>query len=75
MIRGNGAEKIFIGIASPPVKFPNVYGLSIPTHQDLIAVDKTEEEVAKELKADWVSYLPIEGLKKSILSLEGKVKM
>lgn len=71
MMKNAGAKKIFFGIASPPVLYPNVYGIDMPTSTELIAHNKkNEKEIAESLKADWIVYQTLEGLKESIKVLE-----
>src|SRR5207342_170249 len=52
MARESGARKVFFASAAPPVRFPNVYGIDMPTRAELIAAHRSEEEVCRELGAD-----------------------
>ncbi|MGE3919850.1 MAG: amidophosphoribosyltransferase [Gammaproteobacteria bacterium] len=56
MARDAGARKVYFASAAPPVKFPNVYGIDMPAADELIAHDKTPEEVSKLIGADWLIY-------------------
>jgi len=56
MAREAGAKKVYFASAAPPVRYPNVYGIDIPTSAELIAHNCTEEEVAKAIGADWLIY-------------------
>jgi amidophosphoribosyltransferase len=66
MARESGARKVFFASAAPPVRFPNVYGIDMPTRAELIAAHKTEEEVARELGADALIYQDLEALKEAV---------
>src|SRR5262249_9309557 len=56
MARESGAKKVFFASAAPPVRFPNVYGIDMPTRSELIATGRTEDEIAKLIGADAVIY-------------------
>jgi amidophosphoribosyltransferase len=62
MAREAGARKVYFASAAPPVRYPNVYGIDIPTQDELIAFKRTEEEVAKAIGADWLIYQDVEDL-------------
>jgi amidophosphoribosyltransferase len=66
MAREAGARKVFFASAAPPVLFPNVYGIDMPTRDELIAYGRTVEEVCKEITADRLVYQDIDALKRSI---------
>jgi len=66
MARDSGAKRVIFASAAPPVKFPNVYGIDMPTRNELIAYGRTEEEVCREITADALVYQDIEALKRSI---------
>src|SRR5688500_6268510 len=52
MARESGANKVFFASAAPPVRFPNVYGIDMPTPSELIAVGRTNDEIARAIDAD-----------------------
>jgi amidophosphoribosyltransferase len=56
MARIAGANKVYFASAAPPVRYPNVYGIDMPTVNELIAHNKSEEEIAKLIGADWLIY-------------------
>ncbi len=62
MARDAGAEKVFFASAAPAVKFPNVYGIDMPSVNELIAHGLNEDEVCKQIGADWLVYQDIEDL-------------
>jgi amidophosphoribosyltransferase len=67
MAREAGAKRVIFASAAPPVKFPNVYGIDMPTPSELIAVGKTEEQIAEAINADRVIYQTVDGMKRAIL--------
>jgi amidophosphoribosyltransferase len=66
MAREAGANKVFFASAAPPVLFPNVYGIDMPTREELIAYGRTTEEVCREITADRLVYQDVDALKRSI---------
>jgi len=62
MARDAGAAKVYFASAAPPVRYPNVYGIDMPSASELIAHDRSEDEVCKEIGADWLIYQDIEDL-------------
>ena len=49
MARDAGAKKVYLASAAPPVRYPNVYGIDMPTREELIAHGRTVEEVCREI--------------------------
>jgi amidophosphoribosyltransferase len=66
MAREAGAKKVIFASAAPPVIFPNVYGIDMPTRDELIAYGRTTEEVCREITADALVYQDIDALKRAI---------
>lgn len=66
MARDAGAAKVYVASAAPPVRFPNVYGIDMPTGSELIAHDRTEEEVRHAIGADALVYQRLEDLRQAI---------
>ena len=64
--------QVHIRVASPPVKHPCYMGINIPTRDELIANKLSADELAKELGADSLVYLTLEGLVKAVQSGIGK---
>jgi amidophosphoribosyltransferase len=62
MARDSGAAKVYFASAAPPVKYPNVYGIDMPTAQELIAHGLTTDEVCKAIGADWLVYQDLDDL-------------
>jgi len=73
MARDAGARKVYFASASPPVRYPNVYGIDMPTSKELIAYGHTEEEVCQLIGADWLVYQNLEDLTAS--SAEGNPQL
>jgi len=66
MARDAGARKVYFASAAPPVKFPNVYGIDMPSRHDLIATGRTDEEICIEIGADRLIYQDLEDLKSAV---------
>lgn len=62
MARSAGAKKVYFASASPPVRFPNVYGIDMPAAFEFIAHQVTEERVAEYIGADWLIYQRLDDL-------------
>ncbi len=62
MARSAGARKVYFASAAPPVRYPNVYGIDMPAVKELIAHDRSEEEVCAAIGADRMIYQDIEDL-------------
>ncbi len=68
MARFAGANKVTFTSAAPPVRYPHVYGINMPSTNELIAYNKTIPEIAKLLLADNLVYQEINDLKKAIIT-------
>jgi amidophosphoribosyltransferase len=66
MAREAGARKVYFASAAPPVRYPNVYGIDMPTPRELVANGRTEAEVAREIGADLLIYQEIGALKRAV---------
>jgi amidophosphoribosyltransferase len=62
MAREAGARKVYFASASPPVRYPNVYGIDMPAASELIAHGRTEEEVQTLIGADWLIFQDLSDL-------------
>ena len=62
MAREAGARKVYFASAAPPVRFPNVYGIDMPAAQELIAHNRSDEEVAQQIGADRMFYQDLDDL-------------
>ena len=74
MARNAGAKKVFFASAAPPVKFPNVYGIDMPASSELIASNKSDEELAQFIGADWLLYQTLDDLIESVRFEDSEVK-
>ena len=66
MVREQGAKKVYVCSAAPPVRFPNVYGIDMPARTELIANGKTVQQLAKEIGADELIFQDLDDLKAAI---------
>ena len=66
MARDAGANKVYFASAAPPVRYPNVYGIDMPNSDELIAHGRTDEEVCKEIGADWLLFQDMEDLVEAV---------
>ncbi|MBE7526334.1 MAG: amidophosphoribosyltransferase [Burkholderiales bacterium] len=73
MAREAGAHKIYFASAAPPVRFPNVYGIDMPTRQELIATDRTNEEICHEIGADYLIYQDLDALKQAVMLVDPSI--
>ncbi|MFM2446819.1 MAG: hypothetical protein RI936_1266 [Pseudomonadota bacterium] len=70
MARDSGARKVFVASAAPPVRYPNVYGIDMPTSSELIAGGgKSVEEIRAEIGADALVYQRVEDLKAALTDM------
>lgn len=67
MAREAGAKRVFFASAAPPVCFPNVYGIAMPTRKELIAGYMNQEDIAEEIGADVLIYQTLSDLKAAVL--------
>nr|WP_145546430.1 amidophosphoribosyltransferase [Variovorax boronicumulans] len=69
MARDAGARKVYLASAAPPVRYPNVYGIDMPTKDELVAHGRTVEEVRAIIGCDALIYQDVDGMKKAVGSL------
>lgn len=67
MAREAGAKKVYFASAAPPIRFPNVYGIDMAVKSELVAYNQTEEEIQKDIGADWLIYQDIEDLTRAVI--------
>lgn len=74
MARAAGAKKVFFASAAPAVRYPNVYGIDMPTQTELIAHNRSTEEVCKEIGADGLVYQGLEDMKQAVSDLNPAIQ-
>ena len=66
MAREAGANKVFFASAAPPVRFPNVYGIDMPSRNELLATGRSDEEICREIGADALVYQDLSALVRDV---------
>jgi len=74
MARESGANKVFFASAAPPIRFPNVYGIDMPSVKELIATGRDDDAVAREICADRLIYQDLDALIEDVASVNPKVR-
>jgi amidophosphoribosyltransferase len=75
MARDAGATKVYMASAAPPVRFANVYGIDMPTKAELIASDRTEQQICAEIGADALIYQDLDDLKAAVQALNPAISV
>jgi amidophosphoribosyltransferase len=73
MARDAGARKVYLASAAPPVRYPNVYGIDMPTPDELVAHNRTVDEVRESIGCDALIYQDVDAMKQAIGSLNPKL--
>ena len=73
MAREAGARKVYMASAAPPVRFPNVYGIDMPTKEELIAHNRSIEEIRVFIGADALIYQDVDAMKRVVAALNPKI--
>jgi len=66
MARDAGAKKVYLASAAPPVRFPNVYGIDMPTSSELVAHGRSVDEIRQIIGCDALIYQDVEGMKRAV---------
>lgn len=74
MARDAGANKVYFASAAPPVRYPNVYGIDMPVSDELIAHNRTEDEICQEIGADWLIFQDLEDLIRAVEKGNPRIK-
>jgi amidophosphoribosyltransferase len=74
MARESGAKKVIFASAAPPVRFPNVYGIDMPTRSELVAYGRTDEEINKMIGADQLIYQSVEDMKQAVKDINPNIQ-
>ncbi len=73
MAREAGARKVYLASAAPPVRYPNVYGIDMPTPDELVAHGRTVEQIRALIGCDALIYQEVDGMKKAIGALNRNI--
>ena len=74
MARDAGARKVYFASGAPPVRYPNVYGIDMPTSRELIAFNRTEDQIRTEIGADRLFYQDIDDLREAVAGGQTRVR-
>jgi amidophosphoribosyltransferase len=74
MAREAGAKKVYMASAAPPVRYPNVYGIDMASHNEFVAHNRTVDEITKIIGADWLIYQDLDDLIKAVRKGNDKLK-
>lgn len=66
MARDAGALKVYFASAAPAIRYPNIYGIDIPTRNELVAYERNEVEIAAHIGCDWIEYQDCDALVESV---------
>jgi amidophosphoribosyltransferase len=72
MARDAGANKVYMASAAPPVRYPNVYGIDMPTKDELVAHNRTVEQIREIIGCDALIYQDVDAMKSAVLKLAPK---
>ncbi len=72
MARDAGANKVYMASAAPPVRYPNVYGIDMPTKDELVAHNRTVEQIREIIGCDALIYQDVDAMKAAIFKLAPK---
>ena len=73
MAREAGARKVYLASAAPPVRYPNVYGIDMPTKSELIAHGRSVEQIREYIGADALIYQDVDAMKRVVKALNPKL--
>jgi amidophosphoribosyltransferase len=73
MAREAGARRVYMASAAPPVRYPNVYGIDMPTPAELVAHGRTVEEIRDFIGADALIYQEVDAMKRVVQALNPKI--
>jgi amidophosphoribosyltransferase len=74
MAREAGARKVFMASAAPPVRYPNVYGIDMPTREELIAHGRTQAQIREFIGADALIYQDVDAMKRVVGALNPAIR-
>jgi len=68
MAREAGARNVYFASAAPPIRYPNIYGIDIPTREELVAYEREEKQIAEHIGCNWIEYQDCEDLEAAVKS-------
>ena len=74
MARNAGAKKVYFASAAPPIKYPNVYGIDMPFVDELVAHNRSVDEICEEIGADKLIYQDLDDLIQSVRDSNSEIK-
>jgi amidophosphoribosyltransferase len=74
MAREAGANKVYLASAAPPVRYPNVYGIDMPTKAELVAHGRNNEEIRQIIGCDALIYQDVDAMKRVVGQLNPLIK-
>lgn len=74
MARDAGANKVYFASAAPPVRFPNVYGIDMPSRDELLATGRSDDDICREIGADALIYQDLDALVSDVKARNPKIK-
>ena len=74
MARDAGARRVYLASAAPPVRYPNVYGIDMPTSTELVAHNRTVAQIQQIIGCDALIYQDVDGMRKAIGKLSSRIK-
>ncbi|MBS0399217.1 MAG: amidophosphoribosyltransferase, partial [Proteobacteria bacterium] len=74
MAREAGARKVYFASAAPPLRYPNVYGIDMPSAAELVAAGRSDEDVCRLIGADWLIYQDLDDLVKAVQHDNAKIE-
>jgi amidophosphoribosyltransferase len=72
MVRAAGAKSVHMRITSPPTKYPCFYGIDTPSSEELLAHSMSTEDIAKQIGADSLAYVSLDGLYRAMGKADGR---
>ncbi|MFM6981883.1 MAG: amidophosphoribosyltransferase [Microbacteriaceae bacterium] len=67
MARAAGAKSVIFTSAAPPVRYPHVYGINMPSRSELVAAGRKIPEIASEIGADYLIYQEVDDMQAAII--------
>jgi len=68
MAREAGARNVYLASAAPAIRYPNIYGIDIPTREELVAYNRDEVAIAKHLGCSWIEFQDCDDLEEAVRS-------